>query len=130
MVKNQKGFTLVEMLIVLLIISVLIIVTIPNVTKHFASIDSKGCEAFVNKIDMKSNLKETLIYKQKNRITIASSDSKVFYSMSNQAIKYEYLLYVYYIVKNTIWQSSSFLWSFLGNTQEEKPLNLYNLNVK
>ncbi|KGR78459.1 competence protein ComG [Ureibacillus manganicus DSM 26584] len=48
--KNQKGFTLVEMLIVLLIISVLIIVTIPNVTKHFASIDSKGCEAFVNMV--------------------------------------------------------------------------------
>ncbi len=47
MVKNQKGFTLVEMLIVLLIISVLIIITIPNVTKHFASIDEKGCEAFV-----------------------------------------------------------------------------------
>lgn len=50
MVKNQKGFTLVEMLIVLLIISVLIIITIPNVTKHFASIDEKGCDAFVNMV--------------------------------------------------------------------------------
>lgn len=50
MVKNQKGFTLVEMLIVLLIISVLIIITIPNVSKHFASIDEKGCEAFVSMV--------------------------------------------------------------------------------
>ena len=45
--KNERGFTLVEMLIVLLIISVLILVTIPNVTKHFASIDTKGCNAYV-----------------------------------------------------------------------------------
>lgn len=45
--KNEKGFTLVEMLVVLLIISVLILVTIPNVSKHFASIDKKGCDAYV-----------------------------------------------------------------------------------
>ncbi|WP_042473805.1 competence type IV pilus major pilin ComGC [Bacillus ndiopicus] len=45
--KNEKGFTLVEMLVVLLIVSILILVTIPNVTKHFASIDSKGCSAYM-----------------------------------------------------------------------------------
>lgn len=45
--KNEKGFTLIEMLIVLLIISVLILITIPNVTKHFTTIDEKGCEAYV-----------------------------------------------------------------------------------
>ena len=44
---NNKGFTLIEMLIVLLIISILILVTIPNVTKHFATIDEKGCDAYV-----------------------------------------------------------------------------------
>ncbi|BDH62091.1 competence protein ComGC [Lysinibacillus sp. PLM2] len=47
MKNNDSGFTLIEMLIVLLIISVLIIITIPNVTKHFATIDEKGCDAFV-----------------------------------------------------------------------------------
>lgn len=31
---NEKGFTLVEMLIVLFIISILLLITIPNVTKH------------------------------------------------------------------------------------------------
>lgn len=48
--KDENGFTLIEMLIVLLIISVLILVTIPNVTKHFASIDEKGCAAYVSMV--------------------------------------------------------------------------------
>ena len=48
--KNERGFTLVEMLVVLLIISILILITIPNVSKHFASIDKKGCDAYVQMI--------------------------------------------------------------------------------
>lgn len=48
--KQQKGFTLIEMLIVLLIISVLIAVAIPNVTKQTASVDEKGCKAFVQMV--------------------------------------------------------------------------------
>lgn len=35
------------MMIVLLIISVLILIAIPNVTKHSKSIDEKGCNAYV-----------------------------------------------------------------------------------
>ncbi|MET4560514.1 competence type IV pilus major pilin ComGC [Lysinibacillus parviboronicapiens] len=49
-VKQQAGFTLIEMLIVLLIISVLILITIPNVTKHFATIDEKGCTAYISMV--------------------------------------------------------------------------------
>ena len=45
--KHEKGFTLVEMLVVLFIISILILVTIPNVSKHFASVDEKGCDAYI-----------------------------------------------------------------------------------
>ena len=41
---NERAFTLIEMMIVLLIISVLILVAIPNVTKHSKNIDEKGCE--------------------------------------------------------------------------------------
>jgi competence protein ComGC len=48
--KNQKGFTLIEMMIVLMIISVLLIITIPNVTKHNANINDKGCEAYIKMI--------------------------------------------------------------------------------
>lgn len=48
---DQRAFTLVEMMIVLLIISVLILISIPNVTKHSANIDKKGCEAFVKMVE-------------------------------------------------------------------------------
>ncbi|UOE54387.1 prepilin-type N-terminal cleavage/methylation domain-containing protein [Bacillus sp. CMF12] len=47
---NDKGFTLIEMMIVLLVISVLLIITIPNVTKHNSKINSKGCDAFVKMV--------------------------------------------------------------------------------
>ena len=46
LIKNEKGFTLVEMLIVLLIISVLIIITVPNLMKHNDTVDEKGCDAY------------------------------------------------------------------------------------
>lgn len=45
--KREDGFTLIEMLIVLLVISVLMLIVIPNVTKSSKSIDNKGCDAFV-----------------------------------------------------------------------------------
>jgi len=46
-IHNEKAFTLIEMMIVLLIISVLILIAIPNVTKHSKSIDEKGCDAYM-----------------------------------------------------------------------------------
>lgn len=48
--KSERGFTLVEMLVVLLIISILILVTIPNVTKYSEMIDDKGCEAYLKMV--------------------------------------------------------------------------------
>ncbi|MEK5207403.1 competence type IV pilus major pilin ComGC [Psychrobacillus sp. FSL H8-0510] len=51
LLENNRGFTLVEMMIVLLIISVLILISIPNVTKHSASIDEKSCQAFVKMLE-------------------------------------------------------------------------------
>ncbi|WP_080845133.1 competence type IV pilus major pilin ComGC [Cytobacillus gottheilii] len=50
MLKNQRGFTLIEMMIVLLVISVLLIITVPNVTQHNSKINSKGCEAFIQMV--------------------------------------------------------------------------------
>ena len=49
--KNEKGFTLIEMMIVLLVISVLLIITVPNVTKNNATINTKGCEAYVRMVE-------------------------------------------------------------------------------
>ncbi|ARD49567.1 competence protein ComG [Sporosarcina sp. P37] len=39
------------MMIVLLIITVLILIAIPNVTKHSKSIDDKGCDAYVKMVE-------------------------------------------------------------------------------
>lgn len=49
--KNEKGFTLIEMMIVLLIISILLIVTLPNITRHNSKINSTGCEAFIKMVE-------------------------------------------------------------------------------
>jgi competence protein ComGC len=51
MKKNEKGFTLIEMLIVMLVISVLLIITIPNVAKHNSNINNKGCDAYVKMVE-------------------------------------------------------------------------------
>ncbi|ALS78859.1 competence protein ComG [Planococcus kocurii] len=50
LLKNQRGFTLIEMLIVMLIITVLIAIAIPNVTKQSSAVDEKGCKAFVQMV--------------------------------------------------------------------------------
>lgn len=44
--KNNKGFTLVEMMLVLVIIAVLVIITVPNVFKYSSTVDERGCEAY------------------------------------------------------------------------------------
>ncbi|WP_404453001.1 prepilin-type N-terminal cleavage/methylation domain-containing protein [Virgibacillus necropolis] len=48
MFKSQKGFTLIEMLIVLMIISVLIILIIPNISKKSEEVYDKGCKALIS----------------------------------------------------------------------------------
>lgn len=45
MFKNQHGFTLIEMLIVLLVITILILLIVPNITTQSESIHEKGCRA-------------------------------------------------------------------------------------
>jgi competence protein ComGC len=42
---NEKGFTLIEMLIVLFIISLLLLLVIPNLGKQQQTIQTKGCSA-------------------------------------------------------------------------------------
>lgn len=47
MKQNQHGFTLVEMLVVLMIISTLLLITIPNIATNNQMVQEKGCEAMV-----------------------------------------------------------------------------------
>ena len=70
--KRQAGFTLIEMMIVMLIISVLLIITIPNITQHNANINKKGCEAFVDMVQAQVQAYEM----EKNKIpTLAELQS-------------------------------------------------------
>ncbi|MFC4800779.1 competence type IV pilus major pilin ComGC [Neobacillus sp. GCM10023253] len=48
---KQAGFTLIEMMIVMLVISVILIITIPNVAKHNSNIKTKGCEGFQKMVE-------------------------------------------------------------------------------
>ncbi|WP_077621517.1 competence type IV pilus major pilin ComGC [Sediminibacillus massiliensis] len=45
--KNQRGFTLIEMLLVLTVISVLMILIIPNLAHQNEEVQSKGCDALI-----------------------------------------------------------------------------------
>jgi len=56
MLKRESGFTLIEMLIVLLIISVLIILIVPNLSKSSKGIDEQGCEALKSVVQAQLNL--------------------------------------------------------------------------
>jgi len=47
---NNKAFTLLEMLMVMFIISVLLLLTIPNITKHKKSVDERGCETYADSV--------------------------------------------------------------------------------
>ncbi|WP_160721649.1 competence type IV pilus major pilin ComGC [Bacillus sp. USDA818B3_A] len=72
MKKNEKGFTLIEMMIVMLIISVLLMITIPNVAKHNSNINNKGCEAYVKMVQAQVQAYEM----EKNKIpTLAELQS-------------------------------------------------------
>lgn len=55
---NQKGFTLIEMVMVLFIISVLMLLIVPNVVKQKDSIDIQGTEALVTVIQTQVELYE------------------------------------------------------------------------
>ena len=57
-IKKHSGFTLLEMLVVLLIISVLILLFVPNLSKHKEGIDKKGQEAIVKVVETQMDLYE------------------------------------------------------------------------
>ena len=80
-VKEEQGFTLIEMLIVLLIISVLILIMIPNVTKHFNTIDNKGCSAYLKMID--SQIEAYRIEERNSEVTLENLQSAGYLNKEN-----------------------------------------------
>lgn len=58
MFKNNRGFTLIEMLIVLMVISVLIILFVPNLSDRSGDVHGTGCEALVSLVQGQAELYE------------------------------------------------------------------------
>lgn len=48
---NKRGFTLLEMLMVVFIIATLLILTIPNITKHKKGVEDTSCDAFASMVE-------------------------------------------------------------------------------
>lgn len=47
---NENGFTLIEMMIVLAIISVLLLILVPNLTKNSSVANDKSCDATIKMV--------------------------------------------------------------------------------
>lgn len=47
----KKGFTLLEMVVVVIIISILFLLTVPNVSKIINSVDDRACSAMTKVVD-------------------------------------------------------------------------------
>ena len=58
MLKNKKGFTMVEMLIVIGIVALLLLLIIPNINEKQKMINLKGCEALRETINSQMYLYE------------------------------------------------------------------------
>ena len=49
--KTKNAFTLLEMMIVLLIITIILLITLPNITQKETIIREKGCKSLLSVID-------------------------------------------------------------------------------
>ena len=58
MLKNEKGFTLIEMLVVLLIITVLILLIVPSLGSKTESMHKEGCDALVITVQGQADMYE------------------------------------------------------------------------
>lgn len=50
-VKDKQGFTLLEMVVVVSVLSVMFLLTIPNIQKVMDIVERKGCDALVKVVD-------------------------------------------------------------------------------
>lgn len=58
MFKNEKGFTLIEMLVVLLIITVLILLIVPNIGNKTSDMHDDGCDALKITVQSQADMYE------------------------------------------------------------------------
>ncbi|MDF9866849.1 competence protein ComGC [Bacilli bacterium PM5-3] len=70
MLKNKKGFTMIEMIIVISIIALLLLLIIPNINEKQKMINLKGCEALKETINSQIYLYEI----KHNKLPTSTSD--------------------------------------------------------
>ncbi|MFC3882901.1 competence type IV pilus major pilin ComGC [Bacillus songklensis] len=66
---KKNGFTLIEMLVVMLVISILLLITVPNLLKNNGAINDKGCEAYIKTVQA-----QVEVYKIENENKIPTLD--------------------------------------------------------
>lgn len=66
---NEHAFTLIEMMIVLVIISILLLIAVPNLSKNKEMADRKGCEATIQLIRT-----QVIAYEIENDVVITTND--------------------------------------------------------
>lgn len=47
----KKGFTLLEMVVVVIIVSIMFLLTVPNVSKIISGVDDRACDALTRVVD-------------------------------------------------------------------------------
>ena len=70
--KNEKGFTILEMMIVLSIIALVFLLTLPNIQQKEKNKQKKGCEALIEVVNA-----QILLYEVDNLTTPTSVDSLI-----------------------------------------------------
>ncbi len=63
----KKGFTVLEMILVLSVISLIFLITLPNIQQKNKVIHTKGCEALTSVVDS-----QILLYEVENLVTPGS----------------------------------------------------------
>ena len=58
--KNQKGFTLIEMLIVMIIVGILVVLAFPQASAALTKANETGCEAFQSSVRAKQTSNKLL----------------------------------------------------------------------
>ena len=70
--KHKQGFTVLEMMIVLSIISLVFLITLPNIQQKEKIIRKKGCEALVEVVNS-----QIILYEIDNGVTPTSIDQLI-----------------------------------------------------
>jgi len=83
--KNKQGFTLMEMVLVLFIISVLMLMIIPNVANTKKSVETKGTDALAVVVQTQANMYELDTGTEAASFTVLNTEGYISTKQMNEA---------------------------------------------